>query len=63
MTQANKRGNRETKRNEVSDMRGYSTLPRSRGQKVVPVAQTEYGGTLPRASRRRRSKLQRSNEM
>jgi len=40
MTQANKRGNRETKRNEVSDMRGYSTLPRSRGQKVVPVAQT-----------------------
>lgn len=34
------RGNKTSKADQVSEMRGYSTLPRSRGQKSVPVSQT-----------------------
>ena len=35
----NERGARVGKPDEVSEMRGYSTLSRSRGQKVVQVSQ------------------------
>eukprot|EP00794_Sanderia_malayensis_P004230 gene4230-4792_t len=41
----------------VSQMRGYSTLPRSRASSKPTTTMSDdqnYGGTLPRASRRRR---------
>lgn len=42
---------------DVSQMRGYSTLPRSRKTKVNPASQPVLGGTLPRSSRRSKTKL------
>eukprot|EP00112_Aurelia_sp_Birch-Aquarium-sp1_P010213 Seg2191.4 transcript_id=Seg2191.4/GoldUCD/mRNA.D3Y31 product="Receptor expression-enhancing protein 2" protein_id=Seg2191.4/GoldUCD/D3Y31 len=59
----NQRTTKMSKADQVSQMRGYSTLPRSRNQRSSATsAQQVQGGTLPRATRRSRPKLQKSNE-
>ena len=45
-TKGNQRASRTVKADEVSEMRGYSTLPRSRGQKSVSVSQQQVSSQL-----------------